>query len=1087
VLSIGKIAAGQHRYYEQQVAHGADDYYSGRGEAPGWWAGTGADALGLDGRVSGAEFNALIAGMDPRDPSVRLRSSGRDPKIAALDLTFSAPKSVSVLATLAPTRVREALVEAHDEAMGAALLYLEDRAVQVRRGVDSRVEAGEGLIAVAYRHRMSRALDPQMHTHVVAANMTRGPDGRFTALHGTPLYRHAKTAGFLYQAHLRAHVTERLGLEWGPVRNGAAELTAIPTDVLRGFSQRRHEMERAALAGGIGLGSKAAGQAAALATRERKQYGIDTHTWLEEVGARAGELGLGRDELEAIGRDATARLAKGVTVEPVDERALGDQLVGPAGLTERQNTFDERAVLQAFAEAAGQGATVDEVRDQADRFDGRADVLATVRDELTSADLVACEERLIAAAVGRADGRVAVVDSRTVDRVIAATPLQLTGQQAAVLRAVAASGRGVEVVEALAGTGKTTTAGAIRTLYEDVGCEVIGVAPTGRGARELTDQAGIQARTLDRMLIDLERLGDQLPKRCVIVLDEAGMAPTRTTARLLEHAQRANAKVIAIGDPAQLASVLAGGWLRAVGERVGAPGLTEVMRQRDPAERRALAALHERLPRPYLDWATSNRRIDTHASQRDACEQAVREWATAVGEVGVEQAVLIARDNDTRDMLNHAARDLRRDHGMLGHEQAFGPVDLAVGDRVICRHNDRLLDVDNGTRGTVRHVDPDRVVIETDSHLTRQLPAGYVAEHVEHAYALTGHGMQGATVERAIVVATPHDLTAGWSYTALTRARHHTHLLIHDHEPLTDHQRNEIAPSEPERAAGREDLLARVARRMSERDDQDLAIDQLPRAGHADDPQLALPLTTGPTQEDAAVRAEPVTEDVSRERLAALRARLEQLTAQRAALPVAHLQRLDDAEARVLKLTARREELRVQLERLPEPRRSLLGRTRDPDLVDRTRLTSALTGTRAQLEATLAERATLTRELGDPEQIRSELDALNRTITPIREQHRSLRYELAQRELANPAPWVARTFGERPARSQGNDWDNAVLRTAEYRLDHNITDPDTPLGPQPAGNHEPHHREQAQQTIEHYQHLLGHDHEHNIGIDIGLG
>jgi conjugative relaxase-like TrwC/TraI family protein len=94
VLSIGKIAAGQHRYYEQQVTQGVDDYYSGRGEAPGWWAGSGADALGLDGRVSGDEFNALIAGMDPRDPLVRLRSSVRDPKIAALDLTFSAPKSV---------------------------------------------------------------------------------------------------------------------------------------------------------------------------------------------------------------------------------------------------------------------------------------------------------------------------------------------------------------------------------------------------------------------------------------------------------------------------------------------------------------------------------------------------------------------------------------------------------------------------------------------------------------------------------------------------------------------------------------------------------------------------------------------------------------------------------------------------------------------------------------------------------------------------------------------------------------------------------------------------------------------------------
>src|ERR1700758_2326051 len=96
MLSIGKLVVGQQRYYEQQVAQGRDDYYSGRGEAPGEWTGAGARALGLEGRGSAEQLNAPIAGSDPRDPSARLRD-GADPKVAALDLTFSAPKSVSVL------------------------------------------------------------------------------------------------------------------------------------------------------------------------------------------------------------------------------------------------------------------------------------------------------------------------------------------------------------------------------------------------------------------------------------------------------------------------------------------------------------------------------------------------------------------------------------------------------------------------------------------------------------------------------------------------------------------------------------------------------------------------------------------------------------------------------------------------------------------------------------------------------------------------------------------------------------------------------------------------------------------------------
>ena len=93
---------------------------------------------------------------------------------------------------------------------------------------------------------------------------------------------------------------------------------------------------------------------------------------------------------------------------------------------------------------------------------------------------------------------------------------------------------------------------------------------------------------------------------------------------------------------------------------------------------------------------------------------------------------------------------------------------VAVGERVICRRNDRVVDVDNGTRGTVRAADAGRVVIETDAGTIRSLPAAYVAQHVEYAYALTAHGMQGGTVERAFVLAAPHELTKGWSYTALS-------------------------------------------------------------------------------------------------------------------------------------------------------------------------------------------------------------------------------------------------------------------------------------------------------------------------------
>ncbi len=233
MLSIGKLTVEQSRYYERQVAQGRDDYYSGRGESPGRWTGAGAENLRLGGRVDDEGFMVLMEGRDP-ETGERLKRVGGRSRVAAFDLTFSAPKSVSVLFAVGEPVLAGALVEAHESAVDAALGYLEREACRVRRGRGgAERQVGDGFVAAAYRHRMSRAEDPQLHTHVVAANMARGGDGRWTALDATPIYQHAKAAGFLYQAHLRAAVRERLPwVRWGPVRNGMAEIEQIAPAVL---------------------------------------------------------------------------------------------------------------------------------------------------------------------------------------------------------------------------------------------------------------------------------------------------------------------------------------------------------------------------------------------------------------------------------------------------------------------------------------------------------------------------------------------------------------------------------------------------------------------------------------------------------------------------------------------------------------------------------------------------------------------------------------------------------------------------------------------------------------------------------------
>jgi hypothetical protein len=210
------------------------------------------------------------------------------------------------------------------------------------------------------------------------------------------------------------------------------------------------------------------------------------------------------------------------------------------------------------------------------------------------------------------------------------------------------------------------------------------------------------------------------------------------------------------------------------------------MRQRDPRERQLLSQVRRGDPTDYLTEKAAHGQLHVAAGDAESAiageHAAVAAWRSRQGECAWGQAVLIARDNDRRKRLNVLVRaELARD-GRLGESIHVGAYEFAVGDRVIARRNDRLRAVDNGTRGTVVGVDPVEkdVVVRTDAGAQRTLDAAYVAEHLQHAYALTAHTIQGGTVEWAGVVGRPDDFTRNWSYTALSRAREATELFVID-------------------------------------------------------------------------------------------------------------------------------------------------------------------------------------------------------------------------------------------------------------------------------------------------------------------
>ncbi len=238
MLGIASLRAGGADYYLEVVASGREDYYLGSGEAVGYWLGAHATTLGLDGDVAPEHLHALLDGDDPQSGLRLARTRAR--RTPGFDLTFSAPKSVSIMYALARPELGRQVRYAHGRAVAATIGWLEANACTVRRGAGGAVtQAGDGFVAAAFRHRTSRAGDPHLHTHVLVANLTRGPDGHWSAPDGRRLWALGNTASYLYEAALRHEMTRTLGLKFDPVANGIADLSGIPRDLIETFSQRR--------------------------------------------------------------------------------------------------------------------------------------------------------------------------------------------------------------------------------------------------------------------------------------------------------------------------------------------------------------------------------------------------------------------------------------------------------------------------------------------------------------------------------------------------------------------------------------------------------------------------------------------------------------------------------------------------------------------------------------------------------------------------------------------------------------------------------------------------------------------------------
>ena len=373
---------------------------------------------------------------------------------------------------------------------------------------------------------------------------------------------------------------------------------------------------------------------------------------------------------------------------------------------------------------------------------------------------------------------------------------------------------GIAAVVGLAGAGKSTLLAAARVAWESDGRRVIGAALAGKAAEGLEDSFGIKSRTLASWELAWAGGHDGLGRGDVLVIDEAGMVSSQQMARALKIAEKAQAKIVLVGDAMQLQPIQAGAAFRAIAERIGFAELAGVRRQRERWARHASRLFARGKVEEGLDAYAQQGRVVEAESRSAGVERIVADWTdarrdllqkSAAAEHPVrlrgDELLVLAHTNDDVRSLNNSLRKVMINEGALTGARTFqtarGLREFAAGDRMIFLENARFLEprakhlgpqyVKNGMLGTVVSTGNKRgaallsvrldngrdVVISEDSY-----------RNIDHGYAATIHKSQGSTVDRTFVLATGM-MDQHLTYVAMTRHRNRADLYAarEDFEP----------------------------------------------------------------------------------------------------------------------------------------------------------------------------------------------------------------------------------------------------------------------------------------------------------------
>lgn len=834
-IAIVKNSAAAGSYYAE-----VDNYYA-QDRSPSQWQGNGAQRLGLGGEVDASTFTRLLDGHMPGGNQIH---NAADSRRAGVDLTFSAPKSVSMQALIGGDL---RLIDAHDTAVSRALDYVESLAAyRITENGQTRQEASGNLLVASFRHDLSRAADPNLHTHAVVINATQRVDGEWRALEAGEIFRQKMLIGALYRSEL-ALEAQKLGYEIRQMHaDGRFELAHFSETQIEAFSSRSQAIEAALAKDGKTRESATA--------REKEVATLVTRDAKDEVD-RAALRAYWHEKGQSLGTDFAPPLAPHSPASELRADAAREALAfAIAHQTERQAVIREEQLIRTALERATGTSDLASIR-MAIATQVQSGGLIQSGERLTTAVAQAREREILAIEVR---GRHAVTPILSEDKVTRAlVDSRLNACQRASATLILSTDHRVVAIQGAAGTGKTTMLREARTMAEANGYRLLGLAPSAAAAREL-GKAGIDSRTIAAFT---HQQPTGLSEKSVLVVDEAGMVSARDMREILVRAEASGTRVVLVGDVQQLKAVEAGKPFAQLQEAgMARVEMSEIQRQNDAKLRQAVALAargditqslgvlerhvveidgdrdrYQAIAKEYAQLPDSERDktlilAGTHAA-RTAINENVR---TELGLAGHGMVVSILERKDlteaqARSSLSYQPGDvvqaqkcypsLGLDRGDLARvvESSAGrvmlergdgnqvewrlavqtnmtayreyPRELAAGDAVRLTANDHAREIINGERAMVSGIDPERQTVTLTKADGNQIKLDASKPlHLDHGYCSTVHAAQGQTADRVLIEADTKSMTAHESsyYVAISRAREEVTLYTDDKSMLPE-------------------------------------------------------------------------------------------------------------------------------------------------------------------------------------------------------------------------------------------------------------------------------------------------------------